>query len=124
MIIKKKYNIISQLNIEDLKILKVGLYELSQEYRLLDDKSKIFIKKHLKENKFFIQKINGDINENLWGLNHLICQIISEEVPELKESLLNELNSIKTKYKSDKSCVYRVESLIRQYGLDIKKEEK
>ena len=121
---QKKYNIISQLNIEDLKVLKVGLYELSQEYRLLDDKSKIFIKKHLKENKFFIQKINGDINEDLWGLNHLICQIISEEVPELKESLLNELNSIKTKYKSDKSCVYRVESLIRQYGLDIKKEEK
>ena len=105
--------------LNDLKELKSGLYEITNKYNNLDDESKEYIKSNLKENNFFLQKIDGDINDEFWGINHLVCQIIKEYIPDLKNDLLNLLNGIKRKYPNDKSCEYRVNSLIKQYDLDI-----
>ena len=118
-----KYSLTSKLVLNDLKELKSGLYEITNKYNNLDDESKEYIKSNLKENNFFLQKIDGDINDEFWGINHLICQIIKEYIPDLKNDLLNLLNGIKRKYPNDKSCEYRVNSLIKQYDLDMKKEE-
>lgn len=118
-----KYSLTSKLVLNDLKELKSGLYEITNKYSNLDDESKEYIKSNLKENNFFLQKIDGDINDEFWGINHLVCQIIKEYVPDLKNDLLNLLNGIKRKYPNDKSCEYRVNSLIKQYDLDMKKEE-
>lgn len=118
-----KYSLTSKLVLNDLKELKSGLYEITNKYSNLDDESKEYIKSNLKENNFFLQKIDGDINDEFWGINHLVCQIIKEYVPDLKNDLLNLLNGIKRKYLNDKSCEYRVNSLIKQYDLDMKKEE-
>ena len=118
-----KYSLTSKLVLNDLKELKSGLYEITNKYSNLDDESKEYIKCNLKENNFFLQKIDGDINDEFWGINHLVCQIIKEYIPDLKNDLLNLLNGIKRKYPNDKSCEYRVNSLIKQYDLDMKKEE-
>ena len=118
-----KYSLTSKLVLNDLKELKSGLYEITNKYSNLDDESKEYIKSNLKENNFFLQKIDGDINDEFWGINHLVCQIIKEYIPDLKNDLLNLLNGIKRKYPNDKSCEYRVNSLIKQYDLDMKKEE-
>ena len=118
-----KYSLTSKLVSNDLKELKSGLYEITNKYYNLDDESKEYIKSNLKENNFFLQKIDGDINDEFWGINHLVCQIIMEYIPDLKNDLLNLLNGIKRKYPNDKSCEYRVNSLIKQYDLDMKKEE-
>ena len=118
-----KYSLTSKLVLNDLKELKSGLYEITNKYNNLDDKSKEYIKSNLKENNFFLQKIDGDINDEFWGINHLVCQIIKEYIPDLRNDLLNLLNGIKRKYPNDKSCEYRVNSLIKQYDLDMKKEE-
>ena len=118
-----KYSLTSKLVLNDLKELKSGLYEITNKYSNLDDESKEYIKSNLKENNFFLQKIDGEINDEFWGINHLVCQIIKEYVPDLKNDLLNLLNGIKRKYPNDKSCEYRVNSLIKQYDLDKKKEE-
>lgn len=118
-----KYSLTSKLVLNDLKELKSGLYEITNKYSNLDDESKEYIKSNLKENNFFLQKIDGDINDEFWGINHLVCQIIKEYVPDLKNDLLNLMNGIKRKYPNDKSCEYRVNSLIKQYDLDMKKEE-
>ena len=119
----KKYKLTERLNTKDLYKLKAYLYDLSREYDMLDQESKTYVQKYLKNNNFFIQKINGKINELFWGVNHLICQIVNGNMPELKGNLLISLEKIKKKYKNDRSCEYRIESLIKQYGLDIKKEE-
>lgn len=118
-----KYSLTSKLVLNDLKELKSGLYEITNKYSNLDDESKEYIKSNLKENNFFLQKLDGDINDEFWGINHLVCQIIKEYIPDLKNDLLNLLNGIKRKYPNDKSCEYRVNSLIKQYDLDMKKEE-
>ena len=118
-----KYSLTSKLVLNDLKELKSGLYEITNKYSNLDDESKEYIKSNLKENNFFLQKIDGDINDEFWGINHLVCQIIKEYIPDLRNDLLNLLNGIKRKYPNDKSCEYRVNSLIKQYDLDMKKEE-
>ena len=118
-----KYSLTSKLVLNDLKELKSGLYEITNKYSNLDDESKEYIKSNLKENNFFLQKIDGDINDEFWGINHLVCQIIKEYIPDLKNDLLNLLNGIKRKYPNDKSSEYRVNSLIKQYDLDMKKEE-
>lgn len=118
-----KYSLTSKLVLNDLKELKSGLYEITNKYNNLDDESKEYIKSNLKGNNFFLQKIDGDINDEFWGINHLVCQIIKEYIPDLKNDLLNLLNGIKQKYPKDKSCEYRVNSLIKQYDLDMKKEE-
>ena len=118
-----KYSLTSKLVLNDLKELKSGLYEITNKYSNLDDESKEYIKSNLKENNFFLQKLDGDINDEFWGINHLVCQIIKEYIPDLRNDLLNLLNGIKRKYPNDKSCEYRVNSLIKQYDLDMKKEE-
>lgn len=118
-----KYSLTSKLVLKDLKELKSGLYEITNKYSNLDDESKEYIKSNLKENNFFLQKLDGDINNEFWGINHLVCQIIKEYIPDLKNDLLDLLNGIKQKYSNDKSCEYRVNSLIKQYDLDVKKEE-
>lgn len=118
-----KYNITSQLVLKDLKKLKSGLYEITNKYKNLDDKSKEYIQSYLKKNNFFLQKIVGNISEELWEINHLICQIVKDYIPDLKVDLLTIFNNIKKEFKNDKSCEYRVDSLIKQYELNIKKEE-
>lgn len=118
-----KYSLTSKLVLNDLKELKSGLYEITNKYSNLDDESKEYVKSNLKENNFFLQKLDGDINDEFWGINHLVCQTIKEYIPDLKNDLLDLLNGIKQKYSNDKSCEYRVNSLIQQYELDMKKEE-
>ena len=120
---QKKYSLIELLSVDDLKKLKFGLYEISREYRSLDDESKKYLKRYLMDNNFFLQKIDGDINESLWEINHLVCRIINEDIPDLKECLLATLNTIRKEHNKDLSCAYRIDSLINQYNLDIKKEE-
>lgn len=118
-----KYSITSKLTSNDLKELKLGLYEITNKYNNLDDESKEYIKSNLEQNNYFLQKLDGDIDDECWGINHMVCQTIKENIPTLKTNLLNLLNRIKQKHIDDKSCQYRVNSLIKQYGLDIKKEE-
>ena len=77
-----KYSLTSKLVLNDLKELKSGLYEITNKYSNLDDESKEYIKCNLKENNFFLQKIDGDINDEFWGINHLVCQIIKEYIPD------------------------------------------
>lgn len=117
---EKKYSLVKKLKDDDLLKLKSALYDFSGEYRLLDEESKVFVQEYLKENDFLLQKIDGDIDECLWEINHLICRIINEDIPELKSVILKKLKEIKEKNKNDNSCTYRIDSLIKQYGLDLK----
>ena len=114
---KIKDDIINKLKSKDYNELLSYLYDLSQKYKNFDESIKSFIKEYLKNNRFLIVKLDGDISEEIWKIDHYVCSMIRDDIPELKGELLSLLLSIRDKYKHDKSCNYRVNSLIEQYGL-------
>lgn len=112
-----KHEIVSLLQFDNLEKLNEGLYNISRRYEELDDGSQEYISNHLKDNGFFLQKINGDMSYDEWHINHLICQIVSQTIPSLKEDLVKVMNDIRVANINDKSCDYRINSLISQYNL-------
>lgn len=118
-----KYTLTSQLESMDKQKIKHGLYEIYHRYTGLDDESKKFIQKCMKNNNFFLQNIDGDIDYESWSINHLICQMVSEIIPEVKDCLLHTLNDIKTRFKDDLSCSHRIDTLVHQYKLEVKYDE-
>ena len=112
-----KFEIENLLKDQNISVKKKGFYELSKKYINFNDEDKKHIENFLIKNNFMFQHLSGDIDYEKWDLDHIICNVISNNVTKLKNDLLKVLNNEIIKNNKDLSCKYRVNSLIKQYNL-------
>ena len=112
---RENFDIVQELNQSNKKNIGSIIAKISKNFDTYNDDTKKAILKLLKSNNFYLTNITNDITEDSWQLNHLICQVVVNNIKECKDDLYNYLIKLKEENINDKSCNQRVELLVKQY---------
>ena len=113
-----------QLNISSRFELYNRLKDLKHSFSGYSKEVQSAIGKHMVSQDFYITSIHGDIDSFEWKLAHLICDFVGNYARSLVNKLNKYLKSYKQKYPDDLSLQNRIDGLISQYHLEMKKTTK
>lgn len=113
-----------QLNTNSRFELYNHLKDLKHSFSGYSKEVQSAIEKHMVSQSFYITSIHGDIDSFEWKLAHLICDFVGNYARSLVNKLNKYLKGYKQKHPDDLSLQNRIDGLISQYHLEMKKTTK